>query len=175
MNLPSNPSNRGLKEIDVSKKINVGRVKKTLAFERSSMNGRPGELPNIHKDRYALADKENRSLALERINSNSHNDVAKHNLMMDLRKSANIEPSRACYAEKEPMKLNPILEPMMRESKHEEENAPEKISNFNEPEVNKVASEAVNVKEQCNQIVREYVLDIMQTLKIKDVTSCIYL
>lgn len=170
INLPSNSSTRGaLKELDVSKKFNVGKVKKTLTFERSSLNGRPGELPLIHKDRYAAADKENRSLAFERVERNPHSESMKHN-MPDLRKSSSIEPSRACYAEKEPMKLNPVLEPLVKEDKREqeEEDMPEKITSF-EPVLEKVTFDPLNVKDQCNKIVKEYVPEIMDTLKSKDV------
>jgi len=163
---------KGYKEAEIVKKLNAHRLKKTLVAERSSYNGRPGNIMLAQKDRYSVTGKEGRMSVVERGERYSV-DGPTRTSFVETQRSQITEPAQAPLLEKEPMKLNPVLEPAVKQEKHEEEIVAEKISTFvNENEKKKkTTSEKVDCKEQCDKILEEYASDIMESLIMKDKES----
>lgn len=165
---------KGYKESsDLVKKLNAHRLKKTLVAERSSYNGRPGNNNLlVQKDRYSVAGKEGRMSVVERGERYSFDGHGPNrSSFIETQRTQLLEPARASFAEKEPMKLNPVLEPIVKQEKQEEEIVAEKISSFvNENEKKKTVVDKIDQKAQCDKILEEYAEEIMESLKLKDVS-----
>ena len=164
VNIPPSFLNKGSMEPELAKKITAARAKKTLTFERSSFNGKPSEL--LLKERQQFLEKENKISAIEQRERFSYLEAGRLSLGEHKR---GLEPSKVPYAEKEPIKLNPVLEPIAKEDKQDNDMIPEKPSMY-DPETEKVSSvDSVDFIEQCNATIQDYVVDIMGELKMKDV------
>lgn len=157
-----NAQNKHSLEHEFEQKMNITKVKKTLSFERSSFNGqRASDLLAAQRERQSYMEKENRLSVVEQRERYSHADKQNIN---DLKKGLSFNAARVSYAEKEPIRLNPVLEPVAREDKPHEEAIPE----ITEREIEKVPVPIVDLNEQCNNSIKDYISDIIKTLKIKD-------
>jgi len=152
-----NMQNKYNLEQDFESKMNITKVKKTLSFERSSLNvQRASDLLAAQRERQSYMEKENRIIEQrERYSYGEKNE---------LKKGLTMNGARAPYAEKEPIRLNPVLEPVAREDKHHEDAIPE----ITERELEKTPTPTVDINEQCNNSIKDYISDIIKTLKIKD-------
>jgi len=169
-NIPQKLPLKGYKEAEIARKLNAHKIKETIVLERASYNSRPGTGSIIPppRERYSVVNRENRMSAVERGERYSVEVPPARTSFIETQRAQLAEPARVSYTEKEPMKLNPTIEPVAREDKHEEEIVPEKISSFVVNELKKPIPETVNFREQCNKIVEEYAPEIMESLKMKD-------
>jgi len=155
-------------EQEFEQKMNITKVKKTLSFERSSFNGqRASDLLAAQRERQSYMEKENRLSIAEQRERYSHVDKQSIN---ELKKGLSFNAARVSYAEKEPIRLNPVLEPVAREDKPHEEAIPE----ITEREIEKAPVPIVDLNEQCNNSIKDYISDIIKTLKIKDVIATFF-
>jgi len=155
-----NAQSRHSLEQDFESKMNITKVKKTLSFERSSLNvQKAADLLAAQRERQSFMEKENR--IIEQRERYSYGEKQNIN---ELKKGLALNGARAPYAEKEPIRLNPVLEPVAREDKRHEDAIPE----ITEREIEKSIAYTVDINEQCNNSIKDYISDIIKTLKIKD-------
>jgi len=149
-------------EQDFEQKMNISKAKKTLSFERNSLNvQRASDLLAAQKERQSYMEKENRLSIVEQRERYSYAEK------QEQKKGLTLNAARAPYAEKEPIRLNPVLEPVAREDKYHEDAIPE----ITEREIEKKILPTVDINEQCNNSIKDYISDIIKTLKIKDEES----